>query len=221
MKILNLKKLIVIILLSVILIAAGCSSQPGAPKTLTPVSTPTATSWSSAPAMQIATSKQYFAEITTSLGTFKIELYPKEAPKTVNNFIFLSLQKFYNGVIFHRIMKNFMVQTGDPKGTGSGSPGYKFPDELPAKHSYQPGIVAMANSGPNTNGSQFFICTGSDASLSLDSNPNYTQFGKVIEGMDIVQKIASVPVGPSTSNPREISKPLTPPVINSITITEQ
>ena len=117
--------------------------------------------------------------------------------------------------------KPFMIKTGAPRGSGAGGHGYKFPDELPAKHSYQPGIVAMANSGSNTNGSQFFICTGSEAPINLDSNPIYTQFGKVIEGMDIVQKIAAVPVGPSTANPREISKPLTPPVINSITITEQ
>lgn len=111
-----------------------------------------------------------------------------------------------------------MIQTGDPTGTGMGTPGYKFADELPPKHKYDPGIVAMANSGPNTNGCQFFICTGSDANRSLDPNPNYTQFGQVSEGMDVVQKIASVPV---VSNGRELSKPVTPPVISSITITEQ
>jgi len=213
----NLKKLLVIIFLGVALFATGCSGQSSGPRTITPVSSPTATSWSTAPAMQINTSKQYFADINTSLGSFKIELYPKESPKTVNNFVFLSQQRFYDGVIFHRIMKNFMIQTG----SRTGGPDYRFPDELPVKHSYQPGIVAMANSGSNTNSSQFFICTGSDAALFLNSNPVYTQFGKVIEGMDIVQKIAAVPVGPSTANPREISKPLTPPVINSITITEQ
>jgi cyclophilin family peptidyl-prolyl cis-trans isomerase len=136
---------------------------------------------------------------------------------TVNNFIFLSKQGFYNGVIFHRIIKTFMIQTGDPTGTGMGDPGYKFADELPPKHKYDVGIVAMANSGPNTNGSQFFICTGTDAK-SLDNYPNYTQFGQVSEGMDVVQKIASVPV---VSNGRELSKPVTPPVIISITITEQ
>lgn len=220
MKIMNLKKLLAVIVLGLTLIAAGCSTQSSTPRTI-PVSSPTATSWSTAPAMQIDTSKQYFAEVNTSLGSFKIELYAKESPKTVNNFVFLSQQGFYNGVIFHRIMQDFMIQTGDPKGNGTGGPGYKFADELPAKHSYQPGIVAMANSGANTNGSQFFICTGSNAPLSLDGNPVYTQFGKVIEGMDVVQKIAAVPVGPSDSNPTEISKPVTPPVINSITLTEQ
>jgi cyclophilin family peptidyl-prolyl cis-trans isomerase len=169
--------------------------------------------------MQIDTSKTYFATVDTSLGSFKIQLFATETPKTVNNFVFLSQQGFYNGVIFHRIMKTFMIQTGDPQGTGMGGPGYKFPDELPPKHSYDPGIVAMANAGPNTNGSQFFICTGPDAPRALNSNPNYTQFGQVVSGMDIVQKIASVPVTASSSG--ELSKPVTPPVINSITISQQ
>lgn len=174
-------------------------------------------SWSNPPAMQIDKSKSYTAAVETSLGTFKVQLLANETPNTVNNFVFLAKQSFYDGVIFHRIIKTFMIQTGDPTGTGSGSPGYKFADELPPKHSYESGIVAMANSGPNTNGSQFFVCTGSD-SKSLDQYPNYTQFGKVIEGMDIVQKIASVQV---VSNGREVSKPVTPPVIKRITITEK
>jgi cyclophilin family peptidyl-prolyl cis-trans isomerase len=169
--------------------------------------------------MQIDTSKQYFANVDTSLGTFKIQLFASETPKTVNNFVFLSQQGFYNGVIFHRIMKTFMIQTGDPLGTGMGGPGYKFADELPVKHKYDVGIVAMANSGPNTNGSQFFICTGPDAS-GLNGQPNYTQFGQVIEGMDVVQKIASVPVV-SNGMDSSPSKPVTPPVIKSITITQQ
>jgi peptidylprolyl isomerase/peptidyl-prolyl cis-trans isomerase B (cyclophilin B) len=168
--------------------------------------------------MQIDASKTYFATVDTTLGTFKIQLFANESPKTVNNFIFLSQQGFYNGVIFHRIIKTFMIQTGDPTGTGTGGPGYRFADELPPKHSYDPGIVAMANSGANTNGSQFFICTGPDAE-SLNNYPNYTQFGMVVEGMDIVQKIAAVPVGPG--NPNENSRPINPPVINSITITSQ
>jgi len=174
--------------------------------------------WSTPPAMQINTSKTYFATVDTTLGTFRIQLFANETPKTVNSFIFLSQQGFYNGVIFHRIIKTFMIQTGDPTGTGTGGPGYKFADELPPKHSYDPGIVAMANSGPDTNGSQFFICTGSDAE-SLNDYPNYTQFGKVVAGMDIVQKIAAVPVG--LGNPGENSRPVNPPVINKISITSQ
>jgi len=219
MKISNLYKLLVALLVSAILVT-GCSKSSGG-ITLTPTSlqTPSAQKqWNKPPAMQIDTSKTYFATVQTSLGTFKIELFTSESPNTVNNFVFLSQQGFYDGVIFHRIIKTFMIQTGDPTGTGMGGPGYKFDDELPPKHSYDPGIVAMANSGSDTNGSQFFICTGGDA-LNLNYYPNYTQFGKIVDGMDIVQKIASVKVGPGNSG--EISRPVTPPVINKIDITSQ
>jgi cyclophilin family peptidyl-prolyl cis-trans isomerase len=175
-------------------------------------------SWANPPAMLIDKTKSYIASMETSLGSFKIKLLAQDSPLTVNIFVFLSREGYYNNVIFHRIMKTFMIQTGDPTGTGSGTPGYKFKDELPPKYSYDPGIVAMANAGPNTNGSQFFICTGSDAA-SLNNYPNYTQFGRVIEGMDIVQKIASVPV--ITNSRGELSKPTNPPFIKSITITEE
>jgi cyclophilin family peptidyl-prolyl cis-trans isomerase len=172
--------------------------------------------WSAPPAMTIDQNKTYTATVSTTLGDFTIQLFSKETPVTVNNFVFLSQQGFYNNVIFHRVIKTFMIQTGDPTGTGRGDPGYKFNDELPTKHSYDTGIVAMANSGPNTNGSQFFVCTGSD-SRNLNYQPNYTQFGQVISGMDIVQKIASTPVGPG--NPGENSRPTNPPQIKKITIT--
>jgi cyclophilin family peptidyl-prolyl cis-trans isomerase len=160
------------------------------------------------------------AVVETSLGTFKIELFNADAPKTVANFISLSNKGFYdqsatNKVIFHRIIKDFMIQTGDPTGTGTGNPGYKFDDELPVKRSYDIGIVAMANSGPNTNGSQFFICTGAQAK-GLDQVPNYTQFGKIIDGMDVVLKIAAVPVTLSAQG--ELSKPVNPPYTIKITI---
>lgn len=187
--------------------------------TASPAASPTsaAKQWTQPPAMQIDTSKKYTATFETSLGSFKIELYAQESPKTVNNFVFLSREGFYNGIIFHRIVKDFMIQTGDPKGNGTGSPGYKFADELPPKHKYDPGIVAMANSGANTNGSQFFICTGPTAA-NLNQMPNYTQFGKVIEGMEIVMKIASVETVLGSDGAK--SKPVNPPVIKSITITE-
>jgi cyclophilin family peptidyl-prolyl cis-trans isomerase len=177
---------------------------------------PATLSWNTPPDMQIDTAKKYSATFDTSLGTFKVELFASESPNTVNNFVFLTRNKFYNGVIFHRIIKTFMIQGGDPTGTGCGGPGYKFADELPTKHSYEPCMLAMANAGPNTNGSQFFICTGADARY-LDRQPNYTQFGKVVEGMDVVLKIASVPVIFSNG---EMSHPQTPPVINSINISE-
>lgn len=207
MKIEKIKKIAVVILLGVTLFAVGCAGS--GPKT-----------YSSPPKMQIDTKKKYVATVNTSLGSFKIELLAQESPVTVNNFVFLSKEGYYNGVIFHRIMKDFMIQTGDPKGTGMGGPGYRFNDELPVKHKYEPGIVAMANSGPNTNGSQFFVCTGQN-SAGLNQIPNYTQFGRVIEGMETVMKIASVPVVASQANPREISKPTDPPVIKNINITEQ
>jgi cyclophilin family peptidyl-prolyl cis-trans isomerase len=207
MKIDKIKKIGVVILLGVTLFAIGCAG--GGPK-----------SYNSPPKMQINTKKKYIATVNTSLGSFKIELFAQETPVTVNNFVFLSKDGYYNNVIFHRIMKDFMIQTGDPTGTGGGRPGYEFADELPVKHSYGPGIVAMANRGPNTNGSQFFVCTGPD-STGLNQIPNYTQFGRVIEGMETVMKIASVPVVASSSNPREISKPTDPPVIKNISISEQ
>jgi cyclophilin family peptidyl-prolyl cis-trans isomerase len=196
-----------VLMLGVTLLTAGCAGSSPTPKT-----------YSTPPAMKIDTKKKYYATLETTLGSFKIQLLPTETPNTVNNFVFLSREGYYNGVIFHRIMKTFMIQTGDPTGTGSGGPGYRFADELPPKHHYEQGIVAMANAGPNTNGSQFFICTGQDA-LSLDRYPNYTQFGKVVEGMDVVQKIASVPV--ITNQYGEPSKPKDPPAIKSIKITEE
>lgn len=166
---------------------------------------PTPMSWDSPPAMEIDSNKTYNAEVTTNKGTFTIELFAKDAPKTVNNFVFLSRQGYYDNVIFHRIIETFMIQSGDPLGTGTGGPGYQFEDEV-TDYQYEPGIVAMANAGPNTNGSQFFICTGAD-SVSLNSQPNYTIFGKVTEGMDIVQQIAATPVEGNafgeTSSPKE------------------
>jgi cyclophilin family peptidyl-prolyl cis-trans isomerase len=206
------KKLMTIVLLGVTLFAIGCGGQ-AAPSS---VPSPKSLKWSTSPAMTIDKTKTYYATVDTTLGAFKIQLLASESPITVNNFIFLAKQGYFNGVIFHRIIKTFMIQTGDPTGTGSGSPGYKFNDEIPVKHQYEPGIVAMANSGPNTNGSQFFVCTGED-SRNLNSMPNYTQFGKVVEGMDIVQKIALVQV---VSNGFEVSKPVNPPVIKSISISQ-
>ncbi len=171
--------------------------------------------WSAPPAMQIDPAKQYYATLKTSLGNIKIELFAKDAPKTVNNFVFLAKDGFYDGLIFHRIVKDFMIQGGDPVGTCGGGPGYKFADELPVKRSYDPGIVAMANAGPNTNGSQFFICNGAGCK-GLDQQPNYTQFGKVVEGMDVVLKISAVETVRGSDG--AMSRPKVPPVIQTITI---
>ena len=212
------KMLIMLLITTVLFTACGRPSGGTSPTQPLPTTPGVPKQWSTPPAMQIDTSKTYFATVHTTLGTFKIQLFANEVPKTVNNFVFLSQQGFYDGVIFHRVIKTFMIQTGDPTGTGAGGPGYRFADELPPRHPYEPGIVAMANAGANTNGSQFFICTGTDAA-SLNSHPDYSQFGRVVDGMDVVQKIAAVPVGPG--NPREISRPVNPPVIEKIDITSQ
>lgn len=152
--------------------------------------------WGAPPPMQIDPAKSYHATLSTTKGDVRIQLLADEAPATVNNFVFLAREGFYDGVKFHRVIRPFMIQTGDPTGTGAGGPGYQFKDELPPRHSYEPGMVAMANAGPNTNGSQFFICSGAQA-RALDNHPNYTQFGRVVAGMDVVEALAAVPVARS------------------------
>jgi cyclophilin family peptidyl-prolyl cis-trans isomerase len=165
--------------------------------------------------MTINVHHHYTADVQTNRGTFTITLLPGVAPLAVNNFVFLARRHFYGGTIFHRIIKSFMVQTGDPTGTGSGGPGYKFKDE-PVHLKYTVGTVAMANSGPNTNGSQFFIVTGSGgAGLA----PSYTIFGRVSGGMNVVQKIASTPVQPNPGS-GELSDPLDKVVMQRVTIRE-
>jgi cyclophilin family peptidyl-prolyl cis-trans isomerase len=145
------------------------------------------TSFTAAPGMCIDTAKLYSASVETDLGSFTIEFDAKKAPKTVNNFVFLSRYQAYNDVPFHRVIPGFVVQGGDvEKGDGTGGPGYKFADELPEAGQYKVGSVAMANSGPNTNGSQFFVITG-DQGAALP--PQYSLFGTVTSGMDVVMKI--------------------------------
>lgn len=174
--------------------------------------------WSSPPSMQIDQKKPYHAIIHTNLGDISIKLFPEDAPKTVNNFNFLASNHYFDGLKFHRVIKNFMIQTGDPKGDGTGGPGYKFADELSSKHTYSPGVVAMANAGPNTNGSQFFIGSGQNVA-SLNQNPAYTIFGQVDGGMDVVEKISSVRVGPNSSG--EVSSPLNPVYMKSVELFEK
>lgn len=144
--------------------------------------------WKSPPPMTIDPSKTYTATITTDIGPFTMTLDPKEAPKTVNNFVFLADQHFYDCDVFHRVIPSFVDQTGDPTGTGKGGPGYQFADELPktATPQYPLGSVAMANSGPNTNGSQFFIVAGTQGETLA---PSYSLFGQVTSGMAVVDKI--------------------------------
>jgi len=142
-------------------------------------------SWSSAPPMIIDPTKTYAATVTTDVGSFTIALDASTAPKTVNNFVFLAENHFYDCVVFHRVIPNFMDQTGDPTGTGSGGPGYQFADENIPTNGYTAGEVAMANSGKNTNGSQFFVLV---APYQTDS---YSLFGHVTSGLSVVQKINS------------------------------
>jgi len=165
-----------------------------------------------APKMQIDVTKSYTAVMKTSEGTITLELNAKETPVTVNNFVYLTNKKFYNNTIFHRVIKGFMIQGGDPDGTGRGGPGYRFDDEK-FSGEYTKGTLAMANAGPNTNGSQFFIMHG-DTPLPK----NYTIFGKVTEGLDVVDKIATAP---TVQDGAENSTPVTPVKVLSVEIVEK
>ncbi|MGO8683551.1 MAG: peptidylprolyl isomerase [Thermoleophilia bacterium] len=145
-----------------------------------------AKSYSTAPSMVIDPAKTYTATVSTDLGDIVIELFADKAPVTVNNFVFLARDGFYDGVTFHRVIRGFMVQGGDPTGSGSGGPGYRFADEFhPELRHDRPGVLSMANAGPGTNGSQFFITHV--ATPHLDDH--HTVFGRVIEGMDVVHAI--------------------------------
>jgi cyclophilin family peptidyl-prolyl cis-trans isomerase len=171
------------------------------------------------PPMTINKNHNYTATVATTDGTFVIRLLPKVAPITVNSFVFLARHRYFDNNLFTRIIADFMIQTGDPTGTGSGTPGYEFNNEkVPKSLKYTPGTVAMANAGLNTNGSQFFIVTGQQAK-SLP--PNYTIFGKVTQGMSVVRKIANTPVTTNPASPQgEISKPLVDVTMKRVTIHE-
>ena len=162
--------------------------------------------------MTIDVSKNYTALIKTNYGDIKVEFFTNDAPKTVNNFITLSNDGYYDSVIFHRVISGFMIQGGDPSGTGHGEyskfPGYEFEDELNNQIPYSKGVLAMANRGPNTNGSQFFIMH-----VDYPLPYNYTIFGNVVEGIDVVDKIASVDTDSS-------DRPLEDVIISSVEISE-
>jgi len=162
------------------------SAAPASTAAQTPVQVGTK-QFSAAPPMLIDTSKQYFATVTMAKGgQFVIQLFPDKAPITVNSFVFLARQGYFNGVTFHRVIPGFMAQGGDPTGTGTGGPGYEFVNENSDLKFDKAGVVAMANAGPNTNGSQFFITFGPQEYL----NGGYTIFGQVVNGMDVVNGIA-------------------------------
>ena len=159
--------------------------------------------------MGIDPTKRYTATMDTSMGTIVISLDPINAPKTTNNFVFLALNHYYDGIIFHRIIKGFVCQGGDPQGSGMGGPGYRFEDELPKPGKYAIGSLAMANAGPNTNGSQFFIISGQSGCTLPPLN---SLFGQVVKGLDVVEAMQNV-----ETDGRD--RPRTDVVINSVTIT--
>ena len=164
------------------------------------------------PEMNINTNSSYTAVIKTNLGDMTVEFFTDDAPITVNNFISLSKDGYYDNVIFHRVISGFMIQGGDPSGTGHGDygkyPGYKFDDELNNQRPYEKGILAMANAGPNTNGSQFFIMH-----VDYPLPYSYTIFGQVVDGFDVIDKIASVETDSA-------DKPITDVLISTVEITE-
>jgi len=171
-------------------------------------SAPVVKKFGSMPPMGIDPAKRYSATLETTLGTMVIALDAAAAPLTVNNFVYLAAHHYYDGVIFHRIIKGFMCQGGDPEGSGRGGPGYKFGDELPKPGKYQIGSVAMANAGPNTNGSQFFIVSGPSG---VGLPPLYSLFGQVVKGLDVVDKMQNVATRPG-------DRPVEDVVIKSVTI---
>jgi cyclophilin family peptidyl-prolyl cis-trans isomerase len=210
------KKYIIVLIL---LISCGGSTETSNETTVTTTAETTTTlgenmdkTYTQPHEMTINNSKSYTAIIKTSLGDMKVEFFTNDAPMTVNNFINLAQDGYYDGVIFHRVISDFMIQGGDPSGTGHGDygkyPGYQFQDELNNQIPYSKGILAMANSGPNTNGSQFFIMH-----VDYPLPYNYTIFGKVVEGLDVIDIIATVETGAG-------DKPTTDVIIETVEISE-
>ena len=172
--------------------------------------------WTQAPAMAINPAKRYTATLETNKGTIEVELFAQDAPQTVNNFVCLARAGYYDGTPFHRIVREFVIQGGDPTGTGSGGPGYTIPDE-PVTRDYEPGILAMAKTAaPNSGGSQFFIVL---ADLRQRLPKDYTIFGRVIAGMDVVNAIAQTPTrfGPGG---QERSVPTEPVTVQRVAVRE-
>ena len=187
---------------------ASTTSGGGPVKQLLNIGGQTIVQYSNVPPITIDVTAKYTATIRTNLGTMVIDLFADQAPVTVNNFIFLADDGFYDGVIFHRVIPDFMIQGGDPTGTGTGGPGYRFQDEFAAGLAFdQPGRLAMANAGPGTNGSQFFVTTV----LTPNLNGRHTIFGQVTEGQDVADAISRTRTGAQ-------DRPVTPVVIQVIEI---
>jgi peptidylprolyl isomerase len=172
-------------------------------------SSPKRQAFDGTPPMVVDPSKRYAAEMVTSKGTLTIALDPIGAPVTTNNFVFLARWHYFDGIVFHRVIPGFVLQGGDPTGTGTGGPGYRFHDELPKPGRYEVGSLAMANAGPDTNGSQFFVVSGPQGAALP---PKYSLFGKVVSGLDVVTAIDAI--GTSSGAPTERVE------IERVTITE-
>ena len=196
------------------MVALGCGSEettePAPAQSTQASSESKPTQWSSPPAMMIDQGKKYTAVFELAKGAeFEIELFADKAPKTVNNFVFLAREGYYDGVTFHRVLEGFMAQSGDPTGTGTGGPGYRFGDEFhPDLRHNEAGILSMANAGPNTNGSQFFITFGPTPNL----DDKHSVFGKVSKGMDVVNNL-------TRRRPSEATEP--GDVIDTIRVVEE
>ena len=203
----NIKALMIVASACAMFVLASCSgSEPPTPT----VGEVAINQYSSPPEMSIDPGKSYTARLDTNHGEITIQLLASDTPVTVNSFVFLAREGFYDGVIFHRVIEGFMVQGGDPTGTGTGGPGYRFQDEIvPSLTFSEPGLLAMANAGPGTNGSQFFITVVPTPHL----NGNHTIFGKVTDGYDVALAISQVNTGPG-------DRPVDPVVIQGIEITE-
>jgi len=225
------------IVLPLALVSAGCGASPpmriasvGTPNPVTASRDEAKACWtddqrikggdsmprqySEQPAMRVDPAKTYSGSLETNKGTIQVELFPTDAPVTVNNFVCLAEDGYFDNTPFHRIVRGFVIQGGDPTGTGSGGPGYSFADE-PVTRDYERGTLAMANAGPNTNGSQFFIVLDD---LRGKLPKNYTIFGRVTEGMDIVDAIASTPT--RTGRSGENSTPTEPVTLEKVNISE-
>ena len=225
--------LVVALIGSVVAFAAftGSETPPAASGTPTPTPEPVACGatvpadaneqpqeFSKPPPMNIDPNKTYRATLDTSCGTIAIQLLADQAPTTVNSFVFLAGKGYFDGTRFHRIDTSIeIIQGGDPTATGQGSPGYTIPDELTGNESYGPGVVAMANAGPDTGGSQFFIVYGPKGH-GLDSAPNYTIFGRVVKGLGVVKRIAKIPVDDPSAGPAG-QQPSRTVYIDSVTVT--
>jgi len=172
-------------------------------------SSPQRRSFDAEPPMCVDPAKRYTATMVTTKGTMTIALDPGAAPRTVNSFVFLARYHYFDGIVFHRVIPGFVLQGGDPTGTGTGGPGYRFADELPAAGRYEVGSLAMANAGPDTNGSQFFVISGPDG---VRLPPSYSLFGKVVSGLETVAAIDAL--GSRSGKPTETV------TIESLTIAE-